>query len=37
MQRGGKLRYVNELTGTFVLLSLLLALTGLFFIAGAQR
>lgn len=37
MQRGGKLRYVNELTGIFVILSLLFALTGLFFIAGAQR
>ena len=37
MQRGGKLRYVNEATGTFVIISVLLALTGLFFIAGAQR
>ncbi len=37
MQRGGKLRYVNEFTGTFVIISVLLALIGLFFIAGAQR
>ena len=33
----GKLRYVNELTGTFVIVSLLIGLVGLFFIAGAQR
>lgn len=37
MYRGRKLRYVNEITGSFVIVSLLLALTGLFFIAGAQR
>ncbi len=37
MSRGMKLRYVNELTGAFVIFSLLLALGGLFFVAGAQR
>ncbi len=37
MQRGEKLRYVNTLTGTFVILALLLTLIGVFFVAGAQR
>ncbi len=37
MQRGEKLRYVNSLTGTFVILGLLLTVIGLFFVAGAQR
>ncbi|GAB4170096.1 MAG: hypothetical protein Tsb0017_24750 [Geothermobacteraceae bacterium] len=37
MYQSGKLRYVNELTGAFVLLGVLLALLGLFFVAGAQH
>ena len=37
MHRSRQLRYVNTLTGTFVIAGLLLALVGLFFIAGAQR
>ncbi len=37
MAKNYTFRYVNEVTGTFVILSLLAALTGLFFAAGAQR
>ncbi len=37
MSSSFKFRYVNELTGSFVLLSLLLALTALFYVAGTQR
>ncbi len=37
MQRGAKLRYVNQLTGTFVIAGVVLTLVGLFFVAGAQR
>ncbi len=37
MEKGERLRYVNELTGTFVVLSMLLTIAGIFFIASAQR
>ncbi len=37
MAKNYAFRYVNEVTGTFVILSLLAALVALFFAAGAQR
>lgn len=37
MAKAMKLRYVNEITGIFVILCVLVALTALFFVAGAQR